>query len=130
MASRLGSNASHTESDIEIGGSNVHQAKPAAAGSPLRGGRWIRSNRRVLCAGPGGDPETLAVVDVEPLDYHAESDRLPEHVASPSAARPARARLYLALTHVASGRLQLWLAASPVRLSRFSAAASLCPGPS
>ena len=88
MASRLGSNASHTESDIETGGSNVPQAKTAAGGSPLRGGRWIRGNSRVLCAGPGGESDTLAVVDVEPVDYHAESDRLPEHVAGPSAAPP------------------------------------------
>ena len=94
MASRLGSNASHPESDIETGGINVPQAKTAAAaGSPLRRGRWIRGNRRVLCAGPGGEPDTLVVVDVQPVDYHAESDRLPEHVAGQSAAppRPGRA---------------------------------------
>ncbi|HKF16265.1 MAG TPA: hypothetical protein VKF14_03555 [Candidatus Dormibacteraeota bacterium] len=38
------------------------------------------------------------------------------------------AGLYLALTHVAGGRVQLWLAASPDRLARFSAAALIVFG--
>lgn len=38
------------------------------------------------------------------------------------------AGLYLAMTHAAGGRLQLWLAASPVRLARFSAATLIVSG--
>ena len=57
---------------------------------PLSWGRWIRGDRRVLCAGPGGEPDTLAIVDLEPLDHHAQSDRLPEHVAGLASAVPVQ----------------------------------------
>ena len=38
------------------------------------------------------------------------------------------AGLYLAVTHVAGGRLQRWLAATPDRLARFSVAALIVSG--
>ena len=46
------------------GGGNVPEPKTVAAGSACRGSGWIRGNRRVLCAGPGGESDTIAIVDV------------------------------------------------------------------
>src|SRR5215467_6827001 len=90
MASNLGLNASHPEMRCRTGGGNVPQPKTAAAGRACRRGGWIHGNRGVLCAGPGGESDTIAIVHVEPVDHHTESDCLPEHVARLSGAPPSR----------------------------------------